>query len=400
MTLRHFAITTDEPADGEMLLTTAVDALSEHHNAARGPRGSIVISDPTRPHLYAWIAESEPPGSAGSYSLDIVGAQDVAAPLAIAYAKKIRSPLTDLTLRKPGDAWDSRTPSGAFTATAAVEAAPTVLDVGPWIMAAREALSELDRPIVVRTPEATRVSPVMRRFLRTGWMIWVRETAAGPVEGLSGTPIQWEADGSFTLPEPPVEAGAGESSAPRAEHTANSGETPHSVKTQHSVAVPDMLRVSVLHAVEDAHDIGLLTERVLEYLGGSIEQQSAHYGWGERGLSPWDRRELQELGKAASPNTSAWCLLSRSLHGTVAFRPTPSGIVEEIDADLAAPVDTRALWDAIRDLVPLTYTVTGAEHIAAHLTHASIDADIADIGHTQEAQSSAPAGYRGFFPER
>ena len=162
-----------------------------------------------------------------------------------------------------------------------------------------------------------------------------------------------------------------------------------------------MLRVSVLHALEDAEDVGILTERILDATGGAAEREGARYGWSESATAPWNRNALQTEGMERSPDPSAWCLLSESSRGTVTLRPSLGGIVEEVDVDLGRELDSREMWEAVKDLVPLMFTMNDSAQINAHLVHATLmsDASSAEESPGGEDDSSVytPTGYRGFI---
>lgn len=193
-------------------------------------------------------------------------------------------------------------------------------------------------PVVVRTPATTRVSAGMRRLLRHHWVVWVREEAGGPVEGLSGAPLRWQ-DGALV----PGERDAG-------------------FADRDSASV----RVQVVHAYDDAHDVGVLVERVLDRLGGLA---STRCGATEPALGLWDRPSLARAGQQASPEPVLWFVNTTGAAGTLTLLPGRSGILEEIDLEVPGEVDETGLWEAVADLVPVLFTTTAGTELTTAVVH-------------------------------
>ena len=104
------------------------------------------------------------------------------------------------------EGWSNRTPLEQIQRGAYYEddtpLVPRVIDMpvevvefSPWISALIASAQAEPHSLIIRTPESTRVSPYMRRIFETFQVLWIRETADGPVEGIMGLGYNWNSEG-------------------------------------------------------------------------------------------------------------------------------------------------------------------------------------------------------------
>lgn len=396
--VQHWQVTGEVNANPADILRAVRAALSGQHVLSKGSGSTIVVTEPVEGGQHLWVSEAAPPGGQGNFVLDFVGPANMAPAVAQTYAHSIGTRAVNLTATELDHAWLAREPARQLGSFSYIDAPAQKLTYGPWLRAVSDAVTDSrPRPVVIRTPGETTPSPIMRLLLATGWAVWIKYTAEGPVEGLTGIPVRVGSSGTigFVEPDPGVTAAETEDISTRV-----------------------LYRAGVLHARDGVQEIGVLSERLIEGVGGPGQLARARYGWSEVATAPFNRFAMQAEGARRSPQASMWCLDAGTLYGTVTFTPVPAGILEEVDIESSAVRDQAAVWDHIADLAPLVFTCVAGDVMAAHLEHESLqrrenagrpqrpdsrDESNSDVTLPDPKQfdrgtlAAPPPGYRGFL---
>ncbi|ANP26659.1 hypothetical protein DAD186_01000 [Dermabacter vaginalis] len=323
---------------------------------------AIAITDASCSTPPIWFIE-EALTAAPYYAAEIVGPRAETIAFAKACAREFAATATDVSIDQqlvddPG--WAARRPReelkrGAFYEDGSplvpriVDMPVAVLDFGPWISSLIKSAKEESHSLVIRTPESTTITPYMRRLFYTFQVVWIRETANGPVEALTGLPFSWSDEGLLGEPEDDRE---------RAQ-----------------VAFSNLIiRLQILHPLDDTGTVSEATERLL---AATVGLPNVTVGRTEISRVPWDRELVVKMSAEASPEPFLWCVDGGPMHGTLDILPSNQGVLEDLTIELPkgrTPVsesDARALWDMVKEYLPLGFIIAEGGETSTVLVHES-----------------------------
>ena len=354
--------------DAERLAEVVSAVFTPEHEIWTTDSPAIAITDGTEAIAPLWFmpeAESQP----GFYAAELVGPRAETIAFAKACARAFSASAKDVSIDADlvdDEGWSNRTPLEQIQRGAYYEddtpLVPRVIDMpvevvefSPWISALIASAQAEPHSLIIRTPESTRVSPYMRRIFETFQVLWIRETADGPVEGIMGLGYNWNSEGVL---EPAV----GRS-------------VPH--------YTPDGLRIrlQVLHPLDDTVDVGEASERLL---AATVGIPHVRVGRTEISRGPWDKRLVVSTSAQASPEMITWCLSGPDMRGSLDLVPANEGVLEDIFLELPAgesklsSADARALWEQFKEFMPLGFVIAEGLEATTRLVHESSEHAIKD----------------------
>lgn len=350
--------------------------------------GAVAITDGTSNTPPIWFVDVVFIG-APYCAAEIVGPRAETIAFAKACARAFSASASDVSidLDLVDDAgWANRTPREQISRGEYYEDAtplvPRVIDMpveviefSPWISALIASAQAEPHSLIIRTPESTRISPYMRRIFDTFQVLWIRETADGPVEGITGLGYNWTSDGVLELAE--------------------GRKVPY--------FTPDGLRIrlQVLHPLDDTEAVGEASERLL---AATVGLPHVRVGRTEISRVPWDRELVVGTSAEVSPELITWCLSGPDMRGSLDLVPANEGVLEDIFLELPAgesklsSADARALWEQFKEFMPLGFVIAEGLEATTRLVHESSEHAIKDDLEPWEG-GYGYIGYLGGKPE-
>ena len=350
--------------------------------------GAVAITDGTSNTPPIWFVDVVFIG-APYCAAEIVGPRAETIAFAKACARAFSASASDVSidLDLVDDAgWANRTPREQISRGEYYEDAtplvPRVIDMpveviefSPWISALIASAQAEPHSLIIRTPESTRISPYMRRIFDTFQVLWIRETADGPVEGITGLGYDWTSDGVLELAE--------------------GRKVPY--------FTPDGLRIrlQVLHPLDDTEAVGEASERLL---AATVGLPHVRVGRTEISRVPWDRELVVGTSAEVSPELITWCLSGPEMRGTLDLVPSNQGVLEDIFLELPvgesrlSSADARALWDQFKEYMPLGFVIAEGMEATTRLVHESAEHALKDDLEPWEG-GYGYLGYLGGKPE-
>ncbi|QEU10928.1 DUF6177 family protein [Dermabacter vaginalis] len=350
--------------------------------------GAVAITDGTSNTPPIWFVDVVFIG-APYCAAEIVGPRAETIAFAKACARAFSASASDVSidLDLVDDAgWANRTPREQISRGEYYEDAtplvPRVIDMpveviefSPWISALIASAQAEPHSLIIRTPESTRISPYMRRIFDTFQVLWIRETADGPVEGITGLGYNWTSDGVLELAE--------------------GRKVPY--------FTPDGLRIrlQVLHPLDDTEAVGEASERLL---AATVGLPHVRVGRTEISRVPWDRELVVGTSAEVSPELITWCLSGPDMRGSLDLVPANEGVLEDIFLELPAgesklsSADARALWEQFKEFMPLGFVIAEGLEATTRLVHESSEHAIKDDLEPWEG-GYGYLGYLGGKPE-
>ncbi|MGG5259261.1 DUF6177 family protein [Phycicoccus avicenniae] len=262
-------------------------------------------------------------GSAGGRVVDVTSADGVPADV------PDRTDAVDLP-EVPGPAagaGPASSPPAPFDAAGETECVLVqrrpVLGLGPWLTHALLTASEDGRRLVVVTPPATRLTPVLDRLVHHGALRWVVDDGDRAVEVHRRAPVRWDGDAMVDVVG---EGGDAEESLPIG---VDAGWALH-------------CETETLLAYDDPA-VGRTAEALVAALGLPPLGEA---GLMEPGEAPWSVETLTELARDRSPENTRLAVAGDGADGTLSVLPQPGGVLERVEllAEAGdAPRDAAAL---------------------------------------------------------
>lgn len=291
-------------------------------NSADGPERQMCIAyaEPTK-----GTAPGEAPADpldAGVRCVELTGHQEVVDAVVRAFTDQGLGDVDASPLPEPEPLLAARVEEVAADPSRALQVAFTRsrLQATPWVLQELRRAYASNRPLLVRTSYFTKASPAIRRFIRSGQLIWVREDIAGPTEGLTGRPFDWR------------RLSAAEDAK--------------------RVALPDgdtvTLRVQIAHT-DNPPKIGATVETLAAALGGP-----ARYGYAEPATMTATRDAIRRSYEHA-PQRTVFAIDHEAFAGTLTVRVGDNGVMEDLDVELLADPGATRIFDAVQPLVPLYF---------------------------------------------
>ncbi|EPH15091.1 MULTISPECIES: DUF6177 family protein [Dermabacter] len=354
--------------EAERLADVVSAVFSPDHEMWSTDSGAVAITDGTSNTPPIWFVDVVFIG-APYCAAEIVGPRAETIAFAKACARAFSASASDVSidLDLVDDAgWANRTPREQISRGEYYEDAtplvPRVIDMpveviefSPWISALIASAQAEPHSLIIRTPESTRISPYMRRIFDTFQVLWIRETADGPVEGITGLGYNWTSDGVLELAE--------------------GRKVPY--------FTPDGLRIrlQVLHPLDDTEAVGEASERLL---AATVGLPHVRVGRTEISRVPWDRELVVGTSAEVSPELITWCLSGPGTRGTLDLIPATQGVLEDIFLELPAgesklsSADARALWDQFKEYMPLGFVIAEGMEATTRLVHESAEHALKD----------------------
>ena len=354
--------------EAERLADVVSAVFSPDHEMWSTDCDAVAITDGTSNIPPIWFVD-DAVIAAPYYAAEIVGPRAETIALAKACARAFSASASDVSIDVDlvDDAgWANRTPREQISRGEYYEddtpLVPRVIDMpvevieySPWISALIASAQAEPHSLIIRTPERTRITPYMRRIFETFQVLWIRETAEGPVEGITGLGYDWTSDGVLE----------------QAEGRSVAHFTPQSLR----------IRLQVLHPLDDTEAVGEASERLL---AATVGLPSVRVGRSEISRAPWDRETVVGMSAEASPAMITWCLSGPEMRGTLDLVPSNQGVLEDIFLELPvgesrlSSADARALWDQFKEYMPIGFVIAEGMEATTRLVHESAEHALKD----------------------
>lgn len=350
--------------DAERLADVVSAVFSPEYTIWSTDGDMVAITDGTDRTPPLWFCD-EAASTVSYYAAEIVGPRAEARAFAKGCARAFAASVTDVSIDPDlaeDSGWAHRVPResigrGAYyedetpLVPRVVDMPVEVIEFSPWISALIQSAQQEPHSLIIRTPESTRITPFMRRVFETFQVLWIRETANGPVEGITGVGYSWSNDGKLD----------------EAEH-------------EHKLPsfTPDGLRIrlQVLHPLDDTIAVGEASERLL---AATVGLRHVTLGRTEISRAPWQKEVAVALSALASPQPGSWCLGGPGMRGTLDLFPSQQGVMEDVFLELPSgrdplsQADAIALWEQFKEFMPLGFVIAEGAHASTRLVHESAE---------------------------
>lgn len=371
---RHFVVIQNGITNQQILDDAIKNSLGEDWSYLHDAFGSVEISSKNNEEK-VYFSQANPIYLASSVEVEIIGNSIPAAKFARAYATAVDGEMFESTALINNLAWLERPEIKLHPTLSMIELRPALMRWTPWLNSMWRRAVENKQRLILRTPSFTQATPVIKQIIKSGFIKWLVETDKGLVDGLNQVKYHVDEEG---LLQP---------------------DSSHPDPFDYSQTIKEnqlFFAATVLTPVDLASSAGEFSEKVIKLFSGEDALSNTGVGWSELSLIGFKRQGLVDIAKEKSPNTTAFCVRNRFFSGGISFRPSPQGIVEEVNFELKnSEYDPKKIWDAISDFHPLSFLVQTVDSISA-LTHESFKTDAATPNGPVEAGISVP-GYRGMI---